>query len=117
ILAGQATVAVRNALLYNQVPLLNVGGRLRSLWSGGEGARTGRALLWAGAAAAVLAVLLIPWDYRAVGKFRFRPASRVEVTAQTAGSIRRILVREGDTVPTGAVLAILEDREVEQAWT
>jgi GAF domain-containing protein/multidrug resistance efflux pump len=124
ILAQQATVAIRNALLYNQVPLLNVGGRLRDLLRSplvrpGKGEIAHKAVWrWRiGLVALVLAVGLVPWDYRVGAKFQFRPATRLEVTAQTAGAVRQVLVREGQPVQIGEVLAVLEDRDAEREWT
>jgi GAF domain-containing protein/biotin carboxyl carrier protein len=116
ILAQQATVAIRSALLYHQVPLLNVGGRWRELWRSphAPGAKS-RGL--GAVSLMVLTLVLLPWNYRVGGKFQFRPAVRTEVTAQTAGAVRRVLVKEGQAVQRGEVLAVLEDREGEREWT
>jgi multidrug efflux pump subunit AcrA (membrane-fusion protein) len=109
-------VAIRNALLYNQAPLLNLG-RWREPWRSPSG-HFERGRLWKGVGLAALGLVLalLPWNYRVGGRFQLRPAARVEVTAQTTGTVREVLVREGQRVQPGDVLAILEDREVEREW-
>jgi GAF domain-containing protein len=77
ILAGQASVAIRNALLYNQAPFLNVGGRLGSFWKlrkehGGKR----QVLLWGLAAFTAVAICLTPWDYRVGAEFTLHPSLR-----------------------------------------
>jgi hypothetical protein len=103
ILAGQATVAIRNALLYNQVPLLSLGGRLGSFWKAGKGRGAARrAFLWLGAAAAVFATFLVPWDYRVGAEFILRPSL-------SAGS------PAADGTPLEAEILVPEDRILEVA--
>jgi GAF domain-containing protein/biotin carboxyl carrier protein len=115
ILGSQATVAIRNALLYRQAPLLNMG-RWRERWRSPSGFRGRDRMRMVGLAALGLVLALLPWNYRVGGPFRIRPATRVEVTAQTPGTVSQVLVREGQSVQLGDVLAILEDREVEREW-
>jgi RND family efflux transporter MFP subunit len=118
ILAQQATIAIRNSLLYQQVPLLNLGGRWRMAWRSRFGLRTkGSRRRRLAAIVLVVASVLIPWDYRVVGRFQLRPAARVEVAAQTGGAIRQVPVREGQAVRQGDLLAVLDDRDVEREWT
>jgi multidrug efflux pump subunit AcrA (membrane-fusion protein) len=64
-----------------------------------------------------LILALLPWNYRVGGRFQIRPAARADVTAQIPGTVSQVLVREGQSVQSGDVLAILEDREVEREWT
>jgi len=46
---------------------------------------------------------------------RVRPLSSAELGSTTAGTVREVLVREGDRVSRGDVLVILEDREARAA--
>jgi RND family efflux transporter MFP subunit len=109
ILVNQATVAVRNAQLYKQVPLP---GFLRPI---AERRRKfleipGRRRREAGIAAAVLLVLLfaIPWRIRVEGPARVVPVRRAAVTAGVDGIVRSVLHKEGDPVRAGEIIATLE---------
>ncbi len=109
ILAGQTTVAIRNAQLYQQVPL-------RSIWQ--PFVETKQKLLavpygrwvemgWK-VGLAVLVLIVVPWKLRVETNATVVPAERRVVSAEAQGVIRRVLVREGDQVPTGAVLAEID---------
>jgi len=109
ILVNQATVAVRNAQLYKQVPLP---GFLRPLAE----RRTQllnipkkRRITYAIAAAAILVLLfVIPWRVRVEGPARVVPARRASVTAGVDGIVRSVVRREGDVVEPGEVIATLQ---------
>ncbi len=111
ILVNQATVAVRNAQLYQQVPLP---GFLKPL---AERTRrltavipAGRRRTWAVAAAAALLVLvLVPWNIRVSGPARAVPGRRILVTAHVEGIVAGVAHREGDAVAAGDVIATLRD--------
>lgn len=110
ILVNQATVAVRNAQLYQQVPLP---GFLKPI---AERTRKIAALpaawrrTWAIAVAAALLVLLVvPWRIRVGGTARAVPGRRIPVTAFVEGIVATIEHREGDVVAAGDVLATLRD--------
>jgi RND family efflux transporter MFP subunit len=109
ILVNQATVAVRNAQLYKQVPLP---GFLR-----GFAEKRGqllnipknRRLAYAAVAAAILLLLfVIPWRVRVEGPARVVPTRRAAVTAGVDGVVRSVLRREGDVVAPGEVIATLQ---------
>lgn len=114
ILAAQATVAIRNARLYQQIPLAET---LGAFSAGGRallGLPRRRRALAAGIALVVLAVLtLIRWPLRAVGDApvlnAFEPA---ESRALVDGTVERILVAEGATVRHGAPVARLRDTDL-----
>jgi RND family efflux transporter MFP subunit len=110
ILVNQTTVAVRNAQLYQQVPLagflqpllerrrrlLQIPVRRRQAWGFGT-------------AAVVLALVVVPWRLRVEGPVRVLPSRRAAVTAGVDGVVREVLRREGDRVQAGDVVAILKD--------
>ncbi len=109
ILVNQATVAVRNAQLYKQVPLPGflrpIAERRRKLL---EMPRKRRTTLIAGAAAVLILLFVVPWRLRVEGPARVVPGRRAAVTAGVDGIVRSVLHREGDTVAAGEVIATLE---------
>ena len=109
ILVNQATVAVRNAQLYKQVPIpgflrpfAEKRGKLLNI-------PKHRRLTYAAIAAGVLLLLfVVPWRVRVEGPARVVPARRAAVTAGVDGIIRSVLKREGDVVAPGDVIATLQ---------
>ena len=116
ILVNQATVAVRNAQLYQQVslagflqPLLDKGRRFQAI-------PIRRRQAWAlGAAAILLALVAIPWRIRVEGPVRVLPARRAAITAGVDGVVKDVLHREGDRIAAGDVVAILKDESYRAA--
>jgi RND family efflux transporter MFP subunit len=110
ILVNQATVAVRNAQLYQKVPLP---GFLRPI---AEQTRklsdipVDRRRRWLyGAAAVLLLLVVVPWNIRVEGTARAVPGRRIPVTATVEGIVASVEHREGDAVKAGAVVAVLKD--------
>jgi putative peptide zinc metalloprotease protein len=56
--------------------------------------------------------LPLPYSHRAT--FVIEPVETVPVRAATEGFLTRILVKEGDTVTSGALLAVMRDRNLEE---
>jgi RND family efflux transporter MFP subunit len=113
ILANQATVALRNAQLYNQVPLADALGALharKEAWLALPKQR--RIAMGVAVLVAVGVLTLIRWPLRvdAIAP-SFRPTARADVRPLTDGIIDRVLVREGTTVERGAPLLQLRDAE------
>ena len=113
ILASQVTVAIRNARLYQNVPLIRVWRpvaetqqKLRAVTGGRRIELLTRAVM--------IAVLLVavPWPLRVDGTAHVVPAQRRIVTAETEGVVRQVFVREGERVEEGARLAQLDDGEI-----
>ncbi|MDQ6894334.1 MAG: GAF domain-containing protein [Acidobacteriota bacterium] len=109
ILVNQATVAVRNAQLYKQIPLP---GFLRPL---AERRRKfleiprRRRLAWTiGAAALLILLFAVPWRLRIAGPARILPGRRAAVTAGVDGTLLSVLHREGDRVAAGEIIATLD---------
>ena len=112
ILANQTTVAVRNARLYQEVPLasflrpiLKSKHRLEEVTHG-----RGVELAWK-AALAIGLLVIIPWRFRIQTNATVVPAERRVVSAEVSGVIKTVPVREGARVNAGDVVATLEDSD------
>lgn len=64
---------------------------------------------------AIVAVALFPWPYEPSGDFTVLPYNRADVRALIAGDVRKVLVKEGDVVKAGDVVAELADDEEQAA--
>src|SRR5262249_43307968 len=97
ILVNQATVAVRNAQLYQQVPLARVLKPL--LEKRGKVAaipmRRKRNLA-IGLLVAAVVLFVVPWPLRVAGPARVLPGRRAAVTSLVDGVIAEVYRREGD---------------------
>jgi GAF domain-containing protein/multidrug resistance efflux pump len=109
ILANQTAVALRNAQLYHQVPMVDALGALAAKKRALLALPRRRIQLYAGLSVAILAALtLFRWPLRVTGSGgAFRPAALTPVRAEVPGVVERILVREGSSVSRGAPLASL----------
>lgn len=66
------------------------------------------------AASALALMLAIPfWKESVAGKFVLEPLSTAAVRAHVPGTVSRIFVREGETVPAGTPLALLSNLSVQ----
>jgi RND family efflux transporter MFP subunit len=110
VLAGQATVALRNASLYREVPFIDVLGPIlakkRKFLAMEKGRRT---VVVVGAALALLFLAAFPLPLRVDGTAVVAPAHSAKVQPEVAGVVQAVNVREGDTVKQGTVLARLAD--------
>jgi GAF domain-containing protein/biotin carboxyl carrier protein len=113
ILASQVTVAIRNARLYQNVPLIRVWRpmaetqqKLRAVAGGRRIELVTRAI--------VVAVLLVavPWPLRVDGTAQIVPRQRRVVAAETEGIVKQVFVHEGDFKQAGEPLAQLDDGEI-----
>ena len=110
VLASQATVALRNASLYKEVPFIDllepVLARKRKFLA----LEKSRKLLYSGAAAAVVIFLAgFPLPLRVDGPATVAPAHTARVQPEVAGLVQSVAVREGDVVRQQQVLAKLDD--------
>jgi len=114
ILANQATVALRNAQLYNQVPLADALGALHARKEAFLALPKQRRVAMAVAALVTVGALtLIRWPLRVDATApQFRPTARTDVRPLIDGIIERVLVREGTTVERGAPIFQLRDAEL-----
>jgi RND family efflux transporter MFP subunit len=113
ILANQTTVAIRNAQLYQQVPLANLlqplAVRKQKLLAA---VPQGRWRQYAERAALITALLvLIPWPMRVGTDATVVPAEKRVVSSIAGGVVERVFVHEGDLVRQGQPLAQLDASE------
>jgi len=110
VLAGQATVALRNALLYREVPLMGIleplAQRKAALLRTSRGRRTAYAVA---AAAVVLFLCICPLPMRVGGDAVIAPQHLVTVTAPVDGNVEAVVVHEGQRVAAGELLGSLND--------
>jgi len=110
VLAAQATVAIRNASLYREVPFIDVLEPLiqkKQKFFALEKRR--RIAYMAAAAAAIVFLAVFPFPMRVDGSATVSPSRLAKIEPEVAGVVRQIYVREGQHVSKGQVLADLED--------
>jgi RND family efflux transporter MFP subunit len=110
ILAGQATVAIRNALLYREVPLISIleplMQRKQALLRTSSGRKLG---LLVGTIAAALFLIFCPLPLRLTGEATVGAQHLVTVAAPVEGNVATVLVHEGEHVEAGQLLAAMND--------
>jgi RND family efflux transporter MFP subunit len=117
VLAGQATVALRNAQMYKEVPFIGVLEPILEKKRRFLALEKGRQRMAVALAGAVLIFLVVvPWPMRVDGSAVVAPARRANVQPEVEGVVRRVYVREGDAVKSGTILADLEDWEYSSAF-
>lgn len=111
ILANQTTVAIRNAQLYQQVPLANflqpLAARKQKIMSGMQHGRW--RMYGERIAIAAIVLLVVPWPMRLGTDATVVPAERRTVSAIEGGVVQHVFVHEGDSVQQGQLLAQLDD--------
>ena len=109
LLAGQATVALRNAQMYKEVPFISVIEpvlvRKRKFMAL---KKSRRRLYLALGAAALLFLVACPLPLRVDGDAVVAPGHRALVQPEVEGVIGKVFVREGQSVHQGEVLAEME---------
>jgi GAF domain-containing protein/biotin carboxyl carrier protein len=116
ILVNQATVALRNAQLYQQVALVGFMQPLLDRWRRFHAIPQSRRAAWAiGAALLLVFLVFVPWRLRIVGPARVLPGRRGVVTAGVDGIVASVRHREGDRVTAGEVVATLQDEAYQAA--
>lgn len=112
ILASQTTVAIRNARLYQEVPLMKVWQPLAEKRKQLMSVPYARWLEWGWKVGLVVLVLIVvPWKMRIESNATVVPAQRRIVAAQVDGVIKQIPVREAEDVRAGQLLAQLDDSD------
>jgi GAF domain-containing protein len=109
ILANQTAVALRNAQLYHQVPMVDALGALAAKKQALRAIPRRRLQVYVGLLVlALAALLLIRWPLRVTGDdAAFRAMGFAPVRALVAGVVERIPVSEGSVVARGAPVAYL----------
>lgn len=110
ILAGQATVAIRNALLYREVPLISLIEPLLHQKNALLRSRRSRRLTFAAAAlASALFLAFCPLPMRVSGDAIIAPQHLVTIAAPADGNVAAVYVHEGQRVAAGDALGVLND--------
>lgn len=110
VLASQATVALRNASLYREVPLIGVLEPIvRSKQKFLRLSKRGRAGTVGLALAVAAFLVVIPLPMRVAGDCSVSPQTMTLVQAEMDGVVHKVYVHEGDPVTRGTVLAEMDD--------
>ncbi|MGD0891616.1 MAG: GAF domain-containing protein [Terracidiphilus sp.] len=110
VLAGQATVAIRNALLYREVPLISLIEPLIHKRDALMRTSGRRRLTFAGFAFAIaLFLIACPLPLRVTGAAIVAPQHLITVAAPVDGNVEAVYVHEGQRVAAGDVLGKLND--------
>ena len=110
VLAGQTTVAIRNALLYREVPLISLLEPLvqrKQAFLRSDRKRQG--MILGSVAAGILLLIFCPLPLRISGTAVVAPQSVVTLAAPVEGTIANVYAREGQHVSRGEVLATMDD--------
>jgi RND family efflux transporter MFP subunit len=108
VLTGQATVALRNAQMYKEVPFISVLQPVlerKRKFMAMEKKR--RAAIITLVAAAIIFLAICPLPFRVDGDAVIAPLHRVQVQPEIEGVVGAVYVREGQTVTRGQVIAEL----------
>jgi RND family efflux transporter MFP subunit len=109
VLAGQATVALRNAQMYKEVPFISVLEpvleRKRKFMALRKSRRTLYTVI---AAAGLLFLVACPLPLRVDGDAVVAPLHKASVQPEVEGVVSKVFVREGQAVKQGQVLAEME---------
>ena len=109
VLTGQATVALRNAQMYKEVPFISVLEpvleRKRKFMAMEKGRRS---IILGLAAAAVIFLAIFPLPFRVDGDAAVTPLRRAQVQPEFEGVVGKVFVHEGEPVSRGQVLAEME---------
>jgi GAF domain-containing protein len=110
VLAGQTTVAIRNALLYREVPLINL---LEPVFQHKQAflrsERKRQGFILGSIAAAILLLTFCPLALRIGGPAVVAPQTVATVATPVAGNIARVYAHEGQRVQRGEVVAAMDD--------
>ena len=116
VLAGQATVALRNAQMYKEVPFISVIepllGKKRKFMAMGKRRRT---LIVAAAVALVIFLAGFPLPLRVDGDAVVSPLHSAQIQPEVEGVVSKVYVREGDHVTHDQVMAELADWDARTA--
>ena len=110
VLAGQATVALRNAQMYKEVPFISVLQPVLEKKRKFMAMEKRRRTLTVVAAATVLIFLAaVPLPLRVDGDAVVAPLHSAQIQPEVEGVVSKVYVREGDHVTRGQVIASLAD--------
>src|SRR6202167_754299 len=113
VLAGQATVSLRNAQMYKEVPFISVLQPVlekKRKFMAMDKRR--RALMVAAVAAVLIFLAAVPLPLRVDGDAVVAPLHSAQIQPEVEGVVSKVYVREGEHVAQGQVIAELADWEV-----
>jgi len=109
VLASQATVALRNAQMYKEVPFISVLEpvleRKRKFMAL---EKTRRTMITVAAAAAFIFLVIFPLPMRVDGDATVGPGQRAQVQPEFEGVVSKVFVHEGEAVKRGQVVAEMD---------
>jgi len=110
VLAGQATVALRNASMYREVPFIDVLEPILQKKRKFMALHKRRRLAWgAGVALGLFFLGAFPLPLRVDGPAVVAPSHSARVQPAVSGVIQQVNVREGEAVKRGMILGTLAD--------
>jgi len=112
VLAGQATVALRNAQMYKEVPFISVLQPVlekKRKFMAMDKRR--RALMVAAVAAVLIFLAAVPLPLRVDGDAVVAPLHSAQIQPEVEGVVSKVYVHEGDHVTQGQVIAEVADWE------
>ncbi len=112
VLTGQATVALRNAQMYKDVPFISILEPVlakKRKFMAMEKRR--RALLIAAFGVVIIFLAGFPWILRVEGDAVVAPVRSAKLQPEIEGVVSKVYVREGDRVTKGQIIADLADWE------
>jgi len=116
VLAGQATVALRNATLYREVPFIDLLEPILSRKRKFLALEKRRRMLLVAAATLVIVFLAaFPLPLRVDGIAMVAPVHSAKVQPEVTGFVKSVDVYEGEKLAQGAVLARLDDSQFRMA--
>jgi RND family efflux transporter MFP subunit len=109
VLAGQATVALRNAQMYKEVPFISVLEPMLERKRRFMALEKRRRAIFVGlTGAAIFFLAICPLPMRVDGDAIIAPIRRAQVQPEFEGVVGKVFVREGETVTRGQILAEME---------
>jgi RND family efflux transporter MFP subunit len=116
IVAAQATIALRNAELYRDVPFIGILEPILQKKQKFMSMERRRRRATVALAAAVVAFLIFcPLPMRVDGTAIVTPMARAQVQPEVDGVVKQVFVHEGEAVTPGTVLGQLEDWDYRSA--
>jgi RND family efflux transporter MFP subunit len=110
ILSNQATVAIRNAQLYRQVPLMDIMAPFMRKKDKLMKMPKQQKIATAIAAAVIVAIFtFVPWNMKIMGDVILLPQQRTPVISEVEGIVKTVNFREGAKVTQGSVISQLQD--------
>jgi len=112
VLTSQATLALRNASLYKEVPFIGILEPLiekKRRFMAIEKRR--RSLILLSGAAALFALVVVPVPMRVSGHAQVAPSRTQDVRAEEDGVVQQVFIREGEKVVPGTPLLRIADWE------